>query len=233
MSTDALPPADTGADAAPTEAAAAPEAPAAAEMSTNACARELAQRFPALFGGQPKPIKLRIQADIQARAPGVFGRKVLSVVLHRHTMQTAYLLALTRTNQRFDLDGQPAGEVAEEHRQAAAEELKRRRGVVEARRQAEDDARRQRFGLVRDFERTTLTRANFCALKGVAEDQLDGLLATIRQEIAEWEASHPPRPRPEGRSGAPRRDAPRRHDGPREGPRGGGERRGPRPPRQG
>ena len=38
------------------------------------CAEQLRQHFPALFGGAPKPLKLRIQADIQARAPGVFAK---------------------------------------------------------------------------------------------------------------------------------------------------------------
>ena len=69
-------------------------------MSLNACTRELRQRFPALFGDQAKPIKLRIQADIQERAPGVFSKKILSIFLHRHTTQTAYLVALTKAKER-------------------------------------------------------------------------------------------------------------------------------------
>ena len=209
--------------------AAAPKAP---EMSLGACTRELRQRFPALFGDQPKPIKLRIQADIQARAPGVFSKKVLSIFLHRHTTQTAYLVALGKATQRFDLDGQPAGELAEEHRAAAREELDRRRAIVQERRAAEDDARRARFALVRDFERTTLTRANFCALKGIAEDQLDGLLENIRAEIVQWEAQRPARPegdrpggRPGGRPGARPEGGRRDGAGPRRDGRGGG--RGP------
>lgn len=206
-------------------------------MSLGACARELKARFPALFGEHPKPIKLRIQADIQERAPGVFTKKILSVFLHRHTTQTSYLVALSKAKERFDLDGQPAGELAEEHRAAAAEELKRRRAVHEQKRAAEDEARRQRFSLLHDFERTTLTRANFCALKGVAEAELDGLLATIRTEVAEWEAKRPPRPegrpggrfegRPDGRRDGPRREGRGEPRGEARGPRGGG-----RPPQR-
>ena len=48
-------------------------------MSPAACAQQLAERFPALFAGKPKPLKLRIQADIQERAPGVFTKQALSV----------------------------------------------------------------------------------------------------------------------------------------------------------
>ena len=117
--------------------------PQKAELSPPQCAAKLAALFPALFGpeGPPKPIKLRIQADIQQRAPGLFTRKVLSIVLHRHTTSTPYLKALVAAPSRFDLDGQPAGEIAEEHRQAAREEVERRRAIVAARRAAEAQAR--------------------------------------------------------------------------------------------
>lgn len=96
----------------------------------------LMARFPALFGAAvPKPLKLRIQADIQQRAPGTLTRKALSAFLHRHTTSTAYLKALVAAQTRFDLDGAPAGEIAAEHREAAAAELARRRAIVQARRQ--------------------------------------------------------------------------------------------------
>ena len=96
-------------------------------IDLDAVAAELKARFPALFGGAPKPIKLRIQADIQARAPEVFTRQALSLFLHRHTTSTLYLIALSQQPHRLDLDGQPAGEVAAEHRDAAALEVERRR----------------------------------------------------------------------------------------------------------
>ena len=121
-------------------------APAKSELSPAQCAARLAEMFPALFGtqGPSKPIKLRIQADIQQRAPGLFTRKALSIVLHRHTTTTPYLKALVAAPTRFDLDGQPAGEISEEHRQAAREEVERRRAIVAARRAAEAQARNPR-----------------------------------------------------------------------------------------
>ncbi len=184
-------------DEAGVSAVAAP--PAVAELSPAACAARLAELFPALFGaGRALPIKLRVQADIQQRAPGVFTRKSLSPFLHRYTTSTAYLKALVNSPHRFDLDGAPAGEIDDVHRQAAAAELERRRGLFEAKRvaeraaanearrqaeaaarqqhAAEDQARRDRAALLRAFESSTLTRANFCALKGIAEADLDGQL---------------------------------------------------------
>jgi ProP effector len=120
--------------------------PAPPVMSREACAAELAARFPALFavlaGESVRPIKLRVHADIQARAPGVFSRAALGAFFARHTTSTAYLKALTAAPHRFDLDGQPAGEIAQEHRQAAVQELARRKDVAMAKHRAQAGARR-------------------------------------------------------------------------------------------
>ncbi len=124
---------DTGKAAAPRE-----------RVDLEACTRELKARFPALFDGPPKPVKLRIQADIQQRAPGVFTRQALSVFLRRHTGSSAYLVALTQVSQRLDLDGQPAGDISAEHRDAATEELTRRRALRREREQAIRQAQRER-----------------------------------------------------------------------------------------
>ncbi|TXC62054.1 prop effector ProQ [Piscinibacter aquaticus] len=273
----------------PTEAVAAPLAAEGAPApppgpSVADTARLLAERFPALFGaGVIKPIKLRIQADIHERAPGVFSKKALSLFLQRHTTATAYLRALVAEGAtRTDLDGQPAGEIAAEHRDAAGAELERRRAIVEAKKQAareaaraarqggrqdagpeqpaasssrpdraprpprpdpgprrarppqagaprgpgrrgnshaeaprrrheplparkpnqapemdsssastlpltpeqaaEAEARRQRALLLRSFEQSPLSKANFGALKGLSEEALDALLTRARQE---------------------------------------------------
>ncbi|MBY0366261.1 MAG: ProQ/FinO family protein, partial [Burkholderiaceae bacterium] len=175
----------------PETAAPAHDTPAAAPADTEdqAPARdataELKALFPALFTGKPKPVKLRIQADIQARAPGRFTKAQLSAFLRRHTGGTGYLIALTQAKTRFDLDGNPAGEISEEHLNAAKEELARRRGVQQERQQLELQQRRNRAQLLWDFERTTLTEANFCVLKGVVPEELPGLLEIARRERAE------------------------------------------------
>ena len=122
---------------------AAPAAPAIPDLSPAACAARLAELFPALFAPPAKPIKLRIQADIQQRAPGLFNKRTLSVFLHRHTTSTPYLRALATAPQRVDLDGNAAGEIAEEHRGAAVAELARRRELHDARRVQERTAQRE------------------------------------------------------------------------------------------
>ncbi len=201
------------ADTAPSEAA--PSAPAGATQSPPAspaadCGPLLKKTFPALFGGAPKPLKLRIQTDIQARAPGVFSKQALSAFFRRHTGSTSYLTAVSKARHRFDLDGAEAGELSEEHRKIALDELARRRGNQQSRIALEEQQRRNRATLLHDYERTTLTPANFCALKGIAVDELEGYLATARREAAErplpppaFDARRPPGP------GGPRRHEPR------------------------
>ena len=207
---------DVVADAVPADA------PAAASATAADVGAQLKELFPALFTGGAKPLKLRIQADIQERAPGRFTKQQLSAFFRRYTGGTGYLIALTKAKERFDLDGQPAGEVAEEHLVAAREELARRKGLKQERMAAEqaehqllDQQRHNRAGLLRDFERTTLTLPNFCALKGVTAEELPGLLDIARKERAEQPPA-PPRmtmdrrpPQREPREGAGRegRDA--------------------------
>lgn len=161
-------------------------------MTVAACASLLKEKFPALFAGKPKPLKLRIQVDIQERSPGTFPKQALSAFLRRYTMSDAYLRAVSTDTHRYDLDGQPAGELSAEHRQIALDTLAQRRSRHDERRAQEQAERAQahaqrnfRAGLLRDFESTTLTRENFCVLKGVDPQQLDEQLETARREREE------------------------------------------------
>ncbi len=195
----------------------------------------LRRHFPALFSGPAKPFKLRIQQDIQARAPGVFSKATLSAFFRRHTGSTGYLIGLSKATHRFDLDGQPAGELSDEHKQLAVAELTRRRQLtrdrdqqaqlqqrdqqreaqrVEMAQQAEAmQARQARAALLRDFQRTTLTLANFCALKGLSPELLNPQLEQAKQEAAEAPAM--PARQPDDRRGPRRDDRPgQRGDGP-------------------
>ena len=246
----------------------------ASELSPAACGARLAELFPALFTapgapGPAKPIKLRIHADIQARAPGVFTKRMLGIFFSRYTTSNAYLKALSIAPHRFDLDGQPAGEIAAEHRQAATDELARRHALAAERRAAQrtaprrdataaegepapgarretrperqpgrrpdaaprpaaqplrprrddgprpprhlqrpahatraerpaqareaappaalpaDPAQRERAMLLRSYESSPLSKANFCALKGMTEAALDAALAQAQAERGE------------------------------------------------
>ena len=184
-------------------------------LSPAAVAAKLKSLFPGLFGGAFKPIQLRVQIDIQARAPGQFSKAQLSGFLRRYTGSTGYLIALSKATHRFDLDGAQAGELSDEHRAASREELTRRKGLQQERVTAENERlalaqtqARNRAGLLFDYERTTLTLPNFCALKGVAAEELPGLLEIARQEAADRQNNVQPAPIFERQERAPRRDNP-------------------------
>ena len=86
---------------------------------------------------------------------------------------------------------------------------------------AENDDRRSRSQLLRAFETTTLTPANFGALKGMKDDALEALLVQARGE----RGSAPPREQRDVRDS--RDSRPPRDGGP--GFSGGGAPRRPRP----
>ncbi len=192
------------------EAAAPSEAGAPTPAQTSARLTEL---FPALFKGQPKPLKLRIQVDIQERSPGEFSKSALSAFFRRYTGATSYLIAVSRGTHRFDLDGQEAGELTEEHRQVALDELTRRRAKQNERREQEETERRNRIQLLRDFETTELNEEAFCALKGITAEQLPGFLAQAKEDL---KAAPPPRDDRRGGRGRPDPRGDQRRD-----PRGG------------
>ena len=226
-----LPAADVAPESSPV-AAAAPESPPAGDDAAAAqpeglaapiaqedCGPQLKKLYPALFSNPPKPLKLRIQADIQARTPGQFTKPQLSAFLRRYTGSHAYLNALVKATHRFDLDGNPGDELSDEHRNAAGEELARRRANTQARIALETEQRANRATLLKEFEANTLPAAEFAAAKGVPEAELEPLIARARKEALE----PPPAPafnrdrrgpqqnrgpRPEGqRNARPPRDA--------------------------
>ena len=66
-------------------------------------------------------------------------------------------------------------------------------------------ARQARHALLRDFDRTPLTLANFCALKGLKPDALAPMLELARKEAAAMPRTPmPPMDDRRGPSGAPR-----------------------------
>lgn len=156
----------------------------------------LRELFPALFAGAPKPVKLRIQTDIETRVPGRFSRQALTAFLRRHTATTAYLAAIVRSSHRFDLDGAPVAELSAEHKAAAQAALTARKEKLKARDAEIEAARRWRAELLRAWQATPLSRANFCALRGVADSALDALLDQAKTEAATAPSTSPKGPRP-------------------------------------
>jgi ProP effector len=93
-----------------------------------------------------KPLALRIDAVILERHPE-FERKTLRAALRFHTATTRYLKAMERSTERYDFDGNPAGEVTEEQRTHASTTLKERFAAAakqqREKREAEEAAKRR------------------------------------------------------------------------------------------
>ena len=111
-----------------------------------------------------KPLALGIHKEILARRPEI-DPAGLRLAMRIHTQSTRYLKELLTAAVRFDLDGQPSGEVTDEHRKAADDTLKERfRKVAErkkAERKAQADAERERQAQERRQEKLNQLAARF------------------------------------------------------------------------
>lgn len=106
--------------AVPTKAS--PDAPNLSGLA-RALLTDLRQRFPAF--AQCLPLAIGVDKLLLAEMPEI-SRKTLRVALNMHTNSSRYLKAMATATGRFDLAGNPAGDVLEEHRARANEMLKER-----------------------------------------------------------------------------------------------------------
>lgn len=90
-----------------------------------------------------QPLAIGIHKAIKTRLPDI-GEGSLRMALKNYTASTKYLKAIANGKQRFDLDGNPAGEVTAEQRQQAMETIKERfRKVAERKKSEQEDKERQ------------------------------------------------------------------------------------------
>ncbi len=103
---------------------AAPEAtPATPSLSPRALLKSLQSEFPVFRDCQP--LAIGVDKALLAKKPEL-EKKVLRIALSLHTHGTRYLRNMEKATHRFDLDGNQADPVTDEHRQHAAETLKER-----------------------------------------------------------------------------------------------------------
>ena len=99
----------------------------------------LGERYQCFRQSPPVPLKIGIHHDL--RATGLFSNTLLSKVLHRHTYGDRYLAAVIMGTRRFDLAGEPCGEVTPEQRDQARETMARK-AARRAERKTEKQAKR-------------------------------------------------------------------------------------------
>ena len=89
------------------------------------------------------PLAIGIHKAIKARLPDV-SEAALRMTLKRHTASTKYLKAVANGQQRFDLDGHPAGDITAEQRDLALATIKERfRKAAELKRNEQASRERQ------------------------------------------------------------------------------------------
>ena len=110
-------------------------------VDTRALQKDLQERFEVFRNFSP--LAIGIDKQVFAQVPEV-SKKALRIVLRNHTLSTRYLKEMEKGSVRLNLDGTPAGEVTDENRQHAAEQLRERfKKQGEQRRAAEAEAKAQ------------------------------------------------------------------------------------------
>lgn len=124
--------------------------------------KELQEKYPVLRDAQP--LAIGIDKQLIARQPEI-SRKSLRIALGIHTNSLRYLKAMKKASNRFDLDGNPAGDVTEEQRTHAAtmleERLKKDAEVRKAQRQAQLEQKKTEEAVQRRTEKLNQLAAKF------------------------------------------------------------------------
>jgi ProP effector len=98
------------------------------------------------------PLAIGIHKAVKERLPDI-DRDKLRTAMRIHTASTRYLKSLSNGQARFDLDGQPAGEVTAEQRQQATDELKERFRKGAERKKAEQQEKERQEKLLKLAEK--------------------------------------------------------------------------------
>lgn len=87
------------------------------------------------------PLAIGIDKQVFEALPEL-SKKSIRLAMRSHTISTRYLKEMEKGTQRFNLDGTPAGEVTDENRQHASEQLRERfKKQAEQRKAAEAEAK--------------------------------------------------------------------------------------------
>lgn len=122
-----------------TTAAATQDTPAEKPADTRALLKMLQERFEVFRNFSP--LAIGIDKQVFEKLPDL-SKKSLRLAMRSHTISTRYLKEMEKGTVRLNLDGSPAGEVTDENRQHASEQLKERfKKQAEQRREAEAAAK--------------------------------------------------------------------------------------------
>ncbi len=123
--------------------------PGGPEVSTGDTLKQLGETYAVIR--EARPLAIGIHKVLLERQPELGGAAVRTA-MRRHTSSTRYLKAVATGDDRYDLDGQPAGKITDEQKQQATEALRerfkkgaeRKREEVKAKQEQERAAARER-----------------------------------------------------------------------------------------
>lgn len=122
----------------------------------------LAERFPQCFSaeGEARPLKIGIFQDLVERVEGEMNlsKTQLRSALRLYTSSWRYLYGVKLGATRVDLDGNPCGELDEQHVEHARKQLEEAKARVQAQR-AEQQAKNAKRPLLPAKRRRTASRA--------------------------------------------------------------------------
>lgn len=122
-----------------TTAAATQDTPAEKPADTRALLKTLQEHFEVFRNFSP--LAIGIDKQVFEKLPEL-SKKSLRLAMRSHTISTRYLKEMEKGTVRLNLDGSPAGQVTDENRQHASEQLKERfKKQAEQRREAEAAAK--------------------------------------------------------------------------------------------
>ncbi len=113
------------------------ETPTAKPTDVRALLKDLQTRFDVFRNFSP--LAIGIDKQVFAQLPDV-SKKSLRLAMRSHTISTRYLKEMEKGTVRYNLDGSAAGEVTDENRQHAAEQLRERFKKQAEQRRAADAA---------------------------------------------------------------------------------------------
>lgn len=140
----------------------------------------LAERLPALFGDEPRPLKRGIYEDLLAELGEAASPDELKAALAQHTRTTRYLNAIASGQPRRDLKGEAVEKVAPDQRHHALVEVHRRR----QQRTSEDLLPQLRQRIARAYEASGLGAEAYLALVRGRDESLNAITAAAVEEAA-------------------------------------------------
>jgi ProP effector len=131
----------------------------------------LAQRHPAVFGDNPRPLKRGIYEDLLATHAGELDPEALKEALARHTRSTRYLAAVGEGQMRRSLTGEAVESPTPEQVHHALVEVYRRRMA----RSPEDLRPRLRERIARAFEASGLDALDYASRVAGRDEAINAL----------------------------------------------------------